>query len=86
MNELEQIKCRIADLQEALETSNPGMFNFLKDIHQTLYKNPELVHLLSPEERSQVIRGLEVKVGASITTPKVKAPKPPKGGSIADFI
>jgi hypothetical protein len=86
MTELDQIKMRIGDLDQALETNHPGMFNYLKLIHQQLMKMPELVHMLTNEERSKVIKGLEVKTGESITTPKLKTPKAAKGGSIADFL
>ena len=86
LTQLDLIKMRIGDLDSALETNHPGMFNYLKDIHQQLLKNPELVHMLSDEERSRIIKGLEVKTGESITTPKLKTPKAPKGGSIADLL
>lgn len=85
---LDKVRMRIGDLQEALETQNPGMLNYLKDIHTQLLKNPELVHMLQDEERRAIIKGLEVKTGEVITTPKGKTatPKAPKGGSVADFL
>jgi hypothetical protein len=88
--QIDLIRMRIADLTEALNTSNPGMFSYLKDIHVSLMRSPELVHMLTNEERSQVIRGLEVKTGESITTPKAKSAALPKrgamGGSVADLL
>ncbi len=83
---LDQLRMRISDLSEALDTAHPGMFSYLKDIHSQLLKAPELVHMLDNEERSKIIKGLEVKTGCSITSPKIKLPKAAKGGSIADLL
>lgn len=89
LTQLDMVRMRIADLTEALTSQNPGMLTYLKDIHSSLMKAPELVHMLSNAERSAVIRGLEIKTGESITTPKAASKALPKakiGSSISDLI
>lgn len=88
MTDIEQLVCKIAELDAALEADNPGMSGYLKDIHTSLSTQPELLHLLKPEERAVIIRGLEVKIGATIVTParKTAAAKPPKGVNLVDFL
>ena len=66
MNEIEQLQMRIAELDAALETANPQMPQFLKLIHTELLKAPELVHMLSNEERATIISGLMKQTGVEV--------------------
>lgn len=50
---------RIEELKTALDDSLPNMPNILQDIHKSLRDDPEIVTLLSEEEISVIVKGLE---------------------------
>lgn len=54
----QQIKGRIAELQEAIEKSIPGYQQILKEIHTNLRNDPDTVTLLSDEEIGVIVAGL----------------------------
>ena len=67
-----QIKEKLAQLQERLETQAPGLATLLRDIHQTLKKDPDTVTLLSEEECSVLVRGLKKQTATEIATSALK--------------
>lgn len=75
MNQSEHITLRIAELEQALLAAHPQMPMYLKQIHAELLKAPELVHIMTNEQRSILIAALQKQTGASIFT-ALKAKKP----------
>lgn len=67
--ELEQLKMKLAELEQALLATDPQMPLFLKQVHSTLLQYPELVHILQPEERAIVISGLKVMANTDVIAP-----------------
>ncbi len=67
------ISQKIAELDQALKTANPGMENLLQTIHRNLSADPQLVHLLKEEEVAILIRGLETKTRTKILEETVKS-------------
>lgn len=61
MTPAEQIHEKILKLKEMIDTQNPGMENWLRDIHQNLHKDESLVQVLSPEETGIIVSGLSQK-------------------------
>lgn len=74
-----QIKEKLAQLEERLEANAPGLATLLRDIHQTLKKDPDVVTLLSEEECSVIVKGLKKQTATEIATSALKA----KGGKKA---
>ena len=74
-------------LEAALLEDTPNIRTLLKVIHSTLQKNPATVTLLTPEECSLVVRGLQVQTKTEIASTLVKeAKKAKKGGKAASKI
>lgn len=61
MTPAEQIHEKILKLKELIDTQNPGMEHWLRDIHQNLHKDESLVQVLSPEETGIIVSGLSQK-------------------------
>jgi len=59
MTPAEQVSAKIIELQERLLAKHPTMPVLLREIHKELLANPDVVTLLSNEERSVIISGLE---------------------------
>lgn len=64
--ELSRIKERMSELQDALDKSLPNFPNILKDIHDSLRADHEIVTLLSEEEIAVIVRGLETHANIEI--------------------
>ena len=62
------------ELQEAMNAEIPGFAYILQDIHKTLRADSSIVTLLSEEEISLIVSGLEKHADATITNAKTKAP------------
>lgn len=60
------IKEKLASLEASLLSSSPNMPTILQDIHRTLKSQPHIVTLLSQEDISIVVRGLEAQQGSHI--------------------
>ena len=75
MTQEEHITLKIAELEQALLSLHPQMPTYLKQIHQQLLKAPELVHIMTNEQRSVLIAALVKQTGTSIFT-ALKAKKP----------
>lgn len=59
MTPVEQVSAKILDLQSRLLSQHPTMPILLREIHKELLANPDVVTLLSSEDRSIIISGLE---------------------------
>lgn len=70
-----RIKERLQELELSLEQSLPGMSGILADIHKTLQSDHSIVTLLTEEEISTIVRGLESHAGTAIPVPKKAASK-----------
>ena len=68
----DQLKEQIAQLQDALLLSNPGMSTMLRTIHTALAKDKDIVTLLSPEEVGTLVSGLMKQTNTIIATGIVK--------------
>lgn len=63
----------IAALSSSLTVGHPQLPSLLRKIHTTLKADPDVVTILSDEERATVIAGLEIQTRtklAEVTTPK----------------
>lgn len=63
-----QVKEAIASLQQALLGAHPTMPILLREIHQTLKKDPEVVTLLTEDEIGVIINGLSAQTKTTIAT------------------
>lgn len=76
MTPSEQVKEKLAHLQNALLTKTPQLPLLLRDIHSALKKDPEVVTLLSPQDISIFIEGLKKQTGihlaSTLTSPASK--------------
>lgn len=76
--QLDAITMRIAELEASLLAANPMMPTFLRVIHAELLKSPELVHVLTNEQRAVIVAGLQKQTGVEVlaaTAAKRKTPK-----------
>lgn len=76
-----QLKEKVASLEAALLSAHPSMPLLLRDIHTALRAQPENVTLLSEEEISILVRGLEKQTGVYLAESVSKGSKKP--GSVA---
>lgn len=83
--QVDRIRDRMQDLQEALDNAVPGFIHILSDIHETLRAEPEIVTLLTPEEISGIVRGLSAHANIVITTTKAKTKVSKKPVTAADL-
>lgn len=72
MTPAEQLKEQIAQLQQALVTSNAGMPTMLRTIHTALKVDPHTVTLLSEEEVGILVSGLMKQTNTVIAAAAVK--------------
>lgn len=69
------IKQKIIELQEQLQTQQPGYESLLFTIHKQLAGDEETVHLLSEEEIGVIFAGLSKKKNIIVAEIKSKAAK-----------
>jgi DNA polymerase III psi subunit len=73
LSEMDQLREKVASLEAIILTKHPTLPSLLSQILQALQQQPEQVLLLSPEEISQVVAGIEIHKGvflaASVTKP-----------------
>jgi len=84
----EQIELKIAELHQAMLSNHPELPTFLKRIHLELLKHPELVHIMSNEQRSKLIAALQKQTGISVfvaSSAKVKNSKNAPQMTAAEF-
>jgi hypothetical protein len=70
---LTDLREKILNLDTALKAKHPAMDSLLQTIHRNLQKDPELIHLLKPEETAIVFAGLQSKTQTQIVTETVKS-------------
>lgn len=58
LTSLEQLQEKISHMQAMMIADNPGFETLLREIHITLHKNEDLVHMLSEEEIGKIVSGL----------------------------
>lgn len=73
-----QVREKLAFLEESLLKTTPNIASLLRDIHQTLKADPDVVTILTDEECSILVRGLKKQTATEIATKAVK-----KGGKKA---
>lgn len=66
------VRGKIAELQEALDTAIPGFPHILKDIHTHLRADEEVVTYLTEEEIAVIVKGLEKHSHIVVTPAKAK--------------
>ena len=78
---------KLASLEESLDKQLPGMATVLKDIHQQLKADSDIVTILTEEECAGIVRGLKKQTATEITTTalKKKPTKSLKSMSVADL-
>ena len=64
----EIISLKIAELQTAVLQTLPNMPSLLRDIHQNLRNDPEIVTLLTPPQVAIIVSGLSKQTQTTITT------------------
>ena len=72
MTPAEQIHEKLLQLKKVLDEQNPGMENWLRDIHTNLNKDESLAQILSPEEVAWIVTGLSIKAKIKIVDDTVK--------------
>lgn len=70
--QLDHVRGKMIELQEALDAQVPGFANILKEIHDVLRADPEVVTILEPEEISVIVKGLEKHANIIVTPAKAK--------------
>lgn len=69
----EQVKMKIAELQQMLLSNHPQLPVLLRTIHSELKDDPSLVTIYSDEEIGIIVSGLIKHTGIEIATSKPKA-------------
>ena len=87
MNQADQLREQIGQLQEALVSTNPGMPTMLRTIHTALRADPAIVTLLTPEEVGTIVASLMKQTNTIIATAAVgkKSSKALKNISVDDL-
>ncbi len=82
-----QVKEKLAELEQKLLATTPGMPTLLRDIHNNLKKDPDLVTILSPEDCNILVRGLikQTNIELAATTIKKKGGKAISKMTVADL-
>jgi hypothetical protein len=70
--EVLSIKGKIAEMNTALLASNPLMPVLLREIHQHLRKDPELVTIITEEEIGMIVNGLKKQTNTVLATTTIK--------------
>lgn len=73
MTPAEEIHNKILNLKAKLDENNPGMENWLRDIHNSLHKDEALVQVLTPAEIGIIVQGLSIKAKTVIVEDAVKS-------------
>ena len=86
MNQLEQIKSSIAELQAAIHEAHPSMPTLLREIHTKLKADPANVTLLDEEDIAIIVSGLKIQTNTEISSGTKKsstaaAPRKPSASS-----
>lgn len=76
---------KIYSLDSAMKAAHPAMDSLLQTIHRNLSKDPELVHLLKPEQRAIIFAGLQRKTQTKIVDDTVKSASSGKNKSLKNI-
>jgi cytochrome b len=71
----ESIAIKIAELDTSLKESTPRMTSLLREIHQNLSQDPDIVTLLSPTEVATIVAGLSKQTNTTIMTQVISGKK-----------
>ena len=87
MTPADQVREKLAKLEQMVTAKTPGLPTLLRDIHSQLKKDAELVTLLSDEECSVLVRGLKTQTSTEIAVKAVKkgTTKPLKQLGLSDL-
>jgi hypothetical protein len=85
MTPTEIIKERCLALQKAILESHPTMPVLLREIHQTLKADPEIVTLLDESDIAIIVNGLKRQTATEIATSALKSKSPKKSITLADL-
>lgn len=66
------VKEKIVAMNTALLASNPMMPILLREIHNHLRKDPELVTIISEEEIGMIVNGLKIQTNTELATTTTK--------------
>ena len=75
LDDMGQLNQKLADLQSAMEVRAPGYVNILRTIHTDLAKQPDLVHMLTPEAVGLIVNAMAQHKNVVIVTAAVKSKK-----------
>lgn len=81
----EEIKIKIAELQELILSAHPRLPLLLQEIHKVLKNDPENVTLLSEEDIGIIVSGLMRQTSTEITTAAMKKKTSLKNTTLADL-
>lgn len=70
---LAELSEKISSLETAFKQSHPAMDSLLQTIHRNLQKDPELVHILKPEQTAIIFAALQKKTNTKIVQETVKS-------------
>lgn len=73
MNTTFEVREAIASLSDMLTVGHPQLPTVLRKIHTALKSDPDVVTILSDEERARIIAGLEIQTRTKLV--EVSAPK-----------
>lgn len=73
-----ELQEKVADLSSALLAKHPRMPTLLREIYQNLRAQPENVTLLSEEDISIIVRGLQVQTQTEFASAVTKSPSATK--------
>ena len=70
--EVLSIKGKIAEMNKALLLASPMMPVLLREIHNQIRKDPELVTIITEEEIGMIVNGLKRQTNTALVTATVK--------------
>lgn len=68
----DEVSQAIFDLKQQLLEDNPNIASYLQKIHKSLTGRPELVHILTNEQRATIVKGLSTQTGITLAAAPVK--------------
>ena len=81
----EEIKMKIAELQESILAANPRMPMLLREIHGILKTDPDNVTLLSEEDIGVIVSGLKKQTQTEIVAKTLNKKSKLKDTQLADL-
>ena len=81
----ENVVMKLDELQQMLQTAHPAMPRLLRDVHRELLKDPELVHLLKPEQTAVYVSAAQRLANITIVAAATKKSTTGRGKSLKDI-